>query len=204
MMPAQLLIKNTLTTKFLSRIKKEDRLHPVITLIVYWGEDDWQGAKSLHDILDFGADPVLAQEIKQLIPEYPLHFLNLSEVHNYSHYRTESRTLFELYARRKDKAAFTQYVNEHDECRRMDVETYWALRILVNMPKLKKIIPQSERTEKDMGNIFEDAMEEGLQQGKLTTLYDLVRDGLLSIRDAAIKASMTETDFTNEMHKAGY
>lgn len=47
----------------MSRIRKEDRLHPVITLIVYWGEDKWQGAKSLHDILDFGADPVLAQEI---------------------------------------------------------------------------------------------------------------------------------------------
>ena len=134
--------------EFLSRIKKEDRLHPVITLIVYWGEDEWQDAKSLHDILDFGTDPILAQEIKQLIPEYPLHFLNLSEVHNYSHYRTELRTLFELYDRRKDKTAFTQYVNEHDECKHMDPETYWALRILVNTPQLGTIIPQSERTEK--------------------------------------------------------
>lgn len=194
--------------EFLSQIRKSDRLHPVITLIVYWGEDEWQGAKSLHDILDFGTDPVLAQEIKQLIPEYPLHFLNLAELHNYNHYRTELRTLFELYDRRKDKAAFIQYVNEHDECRHMDAETYWALRILVNIPNLKKMIPQSERMEKNMGNIFEDAVEEGvkkgLQKGKLTTLYDLVRDGLLSIRDAAAKASMTETDFISEMHKAGY
>lgn len=194
--------------EFLSRIRQDDRLHPVITLVVYWGEDEWQGAKSLHDILDFGADPVLAQELKQLVPEYPLHFLNLSEVHNYSHYKTELRTLFELYDRRKDKTAFTQYVEEHDECKHMDAETYWALRILVNTTKLKTMIPPSERMEKNMGNVFdeiwEDAREEGLHEGKLTTLYDLVHDGLLSIKDAAARASMTESAFTTEMQKAGY
>lgn len=59
-----------------------------------------------------------------------------------------------------------------------------------------------------MGNIFEDAMEEGIQrglkQGKLTTLYDLVHDGLLSIQVAAMRVGMTEKEFTSEMHKAGY
>ncbi|MBD5526785.1 MAG: hypothetical protein HDR04_20780 [Lachnospiraceae bacterium] len=190
--------------EFLSRIRQDDRLHPVITLVVYWGEDEWQGAKSLHDILDFGADPVLAQELKQLVPEYPLHFLNLSEVHNYSHYKTELRTLFELYDRRKDKTAFTQYVEEHDECRNMDAETYWALRILVNTTKLKTILPHSERMKKDMGNVFDEIWEDAREEGKLTTLYDLVHDGLLSIKDAAARASMTESAFTTEMQKAGY
>ena len=194
--------------EFLSRIRKEDRLHPVITLVVYWGEDEWQGAKSLHDILDFGADPVLAQELKQLVPEYPLHFLNLSEEHNYNGYRTELRTLFELYDRRKDKTAFTCYVKEHDECNHLDTETYWALGVLLNSKKLKALIPQSERKEHDMSNvideIWEDARKEGLHEGKLTTLYDLGHDGLLSIKDAAARASMTESAFTTEMQKAGY
>lgn len=108
--------------------------------------------------------------------------------------------------------AFTQYVEEHDECKHMDAETYWALRILVNTTKLKTMIPHSERMEKNMENVFdeiwEDAREEGLQrglhEGKLTTLYDLVHDGLLSIKDAAARASMTESAFTTEMQKAGY
>lgn len=55
-----------------------------------------------------------------------------------------------------------------------------------------------------MGNIFEDAMEEGLQKGKLITLCDLVHDNLLSIQDAAARAAMTEQDFAIEMHKEGY
>lgn len=199
--------------EFLSRIKKEDRLHPVITLVVYWGDEEWQGARSLHDILDFGASPALAQEMKNLVPEYPLHFLNLSEIHDYSHYRTELKTLFELYDRRKDKAAFTQYVKEHDECSHLSTETYWALGILLNTKKLKTIIPQAERIEHDMATnvideIWEDALQEGIkkgrQDGKLEILYNLVHDGLLSIKDAAARAAMAESDFTTEMHKAGY
>lgn len=194
---------------FLSGIQHGDRLHPVITLVVYWGEEPWHGAQSLHDILDFGADPALARELKRLVPEYPLHFLNLSEVHDYSPYRTELRTLFELYDRRKDKTAFMRYAREHDECSRLDAETYWALGILLNTKKLQKMIPQAERKERDMATnvideIWEDALQEGIEKGILKNLCDLVHDGLLSVKDAAGRTTMTESEFIVEMQKAGY
>lgn len=198
--------------EFLSRVTKKDRLHPVITLVVYWGEETWQGAGSLYDMLDFGADAALAEEIKNFVPEYPLHFLKLSEVHDYTQYRTELRTLFELYDLRKDRTSFARYLKEHDECKHMDPETCWALGILLNTKKLNVTITQTERMENNMGNVIdeliEDGRKEGIQEGKkvgkLTTLYDLVRDGLLSIQDAAERASMTEHTFTMEMQKAGY
>lgn len=195
--------------EFLSGIHAADRLHPVITLVVYWGEEPWCGATSMHDILDFGTDPVLAQEMKRLVPEYPLHFLNLSEEHNYSGYRTELRTLFELYDRRKNWEDFIRYAREHKECQHLDSETYWTLGILLNTRKFKAMLPQADRKEHNMGKnvideIWEHAMEEGIEKGKLKTLYDLVHDGLLSIKDAAARASMTESDFTTEMQKAGY
>ncbi len=203
--------------EFLSGIRSSDCLHPVITLVVYWGEEPWHGARSLHDILDFGADPVLAHEIKRLVPEYPLQFLNLSEDHDYSVYRSELRTLFELYNRRKDWGNFIRYAKEHEECRHLDPETYWTLGILLNTGKLKEMLPQAERKEHDMANnvideIWEHAMEEGMEKGiekgmekgKLKTLYDLVHDDLLSIKDAAARTSMTESAFMEEMQKAGY
>ncbi len=60
--------------------------------------------------------------------------------------------------------------------------------------------------------IWEHAMEEGIEKGikkgmekgKLKTLYDLVQNGLLSIKDAAAQTSMTESTFMEEMQKAGY
>ena len=35
--------------EFLSGFKKEDKLMPVITLVIYFGDKDWDGAKSIHD-----------------------------------------------------------------------------------------------------------------------------------------------------------
>lgn len=201
----QTAASQTKAGEFLSGIRSADRLHPVITLVVYWGEEPWRGATSMHDILDFGTDPVLAQEMKRLVPEYPLHFLNLSEEHNYSGYRTELRTLFELYDRRKNWEDFIRYAREHKECQHLDSETYWTLGILLNTRKFKTMLPQADRKEQNMGkNVIDEIWEHAMEEGSLKTLYGLVHDGLLSIKDAAARASMTESDFTTEMQKAGY
>ncbi|MCI9313971.1 MAG: hypothetical protein HFI57_03150 [Lachnospiraceae bacterium] len=51
---------------------------------------------------------------------------------------------------------------------------------------------------------IEKGIEKGMEKGKLKTLYDLVHDDLLSIKDAAARTSMTESAFMEEMQKAGY
>ena len=38
-------------------------------------------------------------------------------------------------------------------------------------------------------------------EGKVTTLVGLVKDGLLSIKDAALRANMTESAFEAEIRK---
>ncbi len=45
---------------------------------------------------------------------------------------------------------------------------------------------------------------EGIEIGMLKTLIGLVKDGLLSLKDAAIRSNMTETEFANlpDMKKA--
>ncbi len=171
--------------EFLSKMKQKDRLRPVITLVLYWGEENWQGSKSLHDIINFGEDVVLAEELK---------------------------TLFELYDRRNDKAAFRTYLEDHEECRHLDAETFEALRTLTHAKELKHYQLQEEEETTDMckaiTDLIADGREEGLKQGKakgrLEILFELVRDNLLSIKDAAIKASLTETAFSDAMKKAGY
>ena len=37
--------------EFLSALKKDDRLHPVISLCIYYGEKEWDGPFNLLDML---------------------------------------------------------------------------------------------------------------------------------------------------------
>lgn len=194
--------------EFLSKIKKGDYLHPVITLVVYWGEDSWSGAKNLHDMIDFGKDKILAKELKALVPEYPLHFLNLSEIHDYKNFRTELKILFELYDRRNNKEEFQKYLHSYESCYHMDSETYQTLSVLTGIKELINNTPPKEEANANMWKAIEDLITDGKTEGKiegrLDALYELVHDGLLSIKDAAVKASMTEDTFSSEMKKAGY
>ena len=47
----------------------------------------------------------------------------------------------------------------------------------------------------------EEGREEGRTEGVLTTLIGLVRDGILSIKDAALRANMSESAFKNAMER---
>ncbi len=39
------------TEEFLSRFRRSDQLHPIITLTIYYGEKEWDGPLSLRDMV---------------------------------------------------------------------------------------------------------------------------------------------------------
>ncbi|MBR4027710.1 MAG: Rpn family recombination-promoting nuclease/putative transposase [Lachnospiraceae bacterium] len=52
--------------EFLSRMKKTDKLLSVITIVVYYGEKPWDGAKTLHEMLD------IPEEMKPYVNDYKM------------------------------------------------------------------------------------------------------------------------------------
>src|SRR5699024_10896867 len=40
--------------EFLSGMRKGDRLIPCYTMVIYWGEEKWDGPRSLGDMMEFG------------------------------------------------------------------------------------------------------------------------------------------------------
>ena len=62
--------KSTVRRDFLSGLSAEDRLTPVITLVIYWGSDKWTGPRSLHEMMDFPNDTV-----RQMCTNYNLNLI---------------------------------------------------------------------------------------------------------------------------------
>ena len=57
--------------EYLSRFKKTDRLHPVITLCVYYGEKDWDGPRYLTDMLK------IPEGYRTLVSDYKMNLLEI-------------------------------------------------------------------------------------------------------------------------------
>lgn len=69
----------------------------------------------------------------------------------------------------------------------------------------KRRYKQTEEGQKEMSEIIEkirnEGKVEGLLEGKLETLYSLVKQGLLPLTEGALQANMSEESFQNNMNK---
>ena len=86
------LDEKTTNTKdeFLSRFKKTDRLHPVITLCIYYGEKEWDGATSLKEMLE------LPDYLENLVPDYKMNLLQLRNSENLKFKNKDVQTIFDV------------------------------------------------------------------------------------------------------------
>ncbi len=100
--------------EFLSGIKKKDRFWPVITLVLYYGEEAWNGPKSLHDMLN------IPREIKEYVSDYQLHIIEIRD--NKLKLKNQNNIdLFQLLSIIYD-------VKRSDEERKEEIEKYGAQR----------------------------------------------------------------------------
>ena len=81
----------------------------------------------------------LDRRLRRLIPEYPLHIVNLADIEDYSLFRTELRLLFELYSCRGNKEELKRYMESHEECRHMDEETCHMLGVMTHFKQLQNL-----------------------------------------------------------------
>ncbi len=173
--------------EYLYRVRKEDRLRPVVTLVIYWGNGPWDGPRSLHELLDFGgADSHIALELKRLVPECPLHILDINETNDYSGFCTSLRTVFELYARRTDKGQFMEYVESHEECRHLDQETYRVIGQMIGSKALQKIVNKQKdiKEEQDMCQAIEDLIADGKAEERKRIIDTLMEKLCCSLEEA--------------------
>ena len=60
--------------EFLSKMRKDDRLHPVITLTVYYGEKQWDGPYCLKDMI-----VEMPEEIAAIFSDYKMNLLEVRD-----------------------------------------------------------------------------------------------------------------------------
>lgn len=174
--------------EYLYKVRKQDKLHPIVTLVVYYGEEKWQGAASLHEMMDFDrADPEMALEIQKLVPEYPLHILDLSCFQHFEYFKTELEPFFSLYQKKNRKKEFVEYLRNREVSQKMDEESWDILCELINSRELKQLTQQMKKgkdREEEMSCAFdefmyeerEEAKREGKKAGKAESIIDLLEE----------------------------
>lgn len=162
------------------RIRRSDKLYPIATLVIYWGEQEWNGPKSLHEMIAFhDKGTVLGSEFRKLVPEYPLHFLDLTNFQHFEYFKTELRPLLELYQKRNSKEKFLEYMNDSEKYKDMDEESWYLLSQLTNSKSIRNLIQRREQEEREEGSMckaLDDLIADGKAEGKAEAIIELLEE----------------------------
>lgn len=151
-------------------MKKTDRLIPIYTLCVYHGTEEWDGPRSLKDMMDFGTDK---DGMSRMFADYPLRLWCLNEVTDFQVFHTEIRLLFQVLKFRKNKEELLHLLNNDESYQHMDADTLEVISVMLNAPsiwknreKYMKRNENQEREEYDMCQALTEIVEEAKNDGR--------------------------------------
>ena len=150
--------------EYLSRFSKADRLQPVITLILYCGEKEWDGARRLHELLDLERLP---DSVKPYVADYPIHILDVCHTPDERLRQFPPDICFLLmcikYA--KDKEAFSR-LRELTGTAVISADTCEAIAEYLGEPELLERGSGAEGG-RNMCKAIRDLVEDGRNEGRL-------------------------------------
>ena len=164
-----------------SRNENSDRAkYPVITLVLYLGyEKRWNYPKRLFDVLDIDKD------IRPYVNDFKINLFEIAylEREKIDLFKSDFRILADyLYQMRKNR----DYIA--DETNIAHVEELLTLMSAMTGDNRFEVLDRVEARGIEKGRL------EGRQEGTINTLISLVKDGILSLDEAAIRAGMSAED----------
>ena len=113
--------------EYLTGFYKEDRLTPVITLVVYWGTEAWEAPLNLHDMFS-----VKEPEILSFIPDYQINliapaFMDDQELNKF---QTSLREVFLFVKYSKNKQKLYETITTDSRYKNLEKQAAMVINVL--------------------------------------------------------------------------
>lgn len=169
--------------------KYRDRLYRAafgVTLVLYFG-GQWDGAKSLHELLDFTDIP---KELQRMVNDYQVHILEVQKLEDTSVFRTDVKQVFDAVRLSKAPEKFRELIFSDPAFSDLDIEAY---NVIVQYTHSKDLLDLKENYKKgakiNMCQALTMMLEEernvgknvGLREGKTVGLREGKAESILDI-----------------------
>lgn len=156
--------------EFLSGISKYEKLIPVITIVVYFGKEPWDGPRSVKDMLDLSGLP---EEVKEMVADYPLYLLEVRKIKNPEIYTSDFRWVVEFLQKENSKKEIEKYLAENEKIfSDLDEEAFDLITVMSESHELRSL-KREYQTEnggvnmcKAIKEMIEDGKNEGIELGR--------------------------------------
>ena len=169
--------------EFLSGFYKEDKLIPVITFVIHFGAEEWDGPMCLKDMIT-----VHDKKLLEYIQDYKIYLIDPAKLteEDLRKFSTSLREVLGYIKYSRDKTKLRNYI-VHNPRMKLEKEAAQVIKIITKTPI--KIKTGGEKT--DMCQAVDEMIEDGRREATVRILSGLVKDGILSMEEAASRAGMS-------------
>jgi hypothetical protein len=170
--------------EYLSRMKKTDKFIPVITVVVYYGEKTWDGAKSLHEMLNIPEMMMkYVNDYKMLLVEAKENNLVLHNVNNRDLFNLLEILLDTEIPKNQVKEKVIQYSEEHNTEKAVIMTVAGATNTKLNYNSLAK-------GDGRMCSVFDEIAKEAEVKGRA-----------MEIIETGLEFGLSESDILSRLQK---
>ena len=175
--------------EFLSRFRKEDKICPVLTLVFYYGEEEWDASLDLYGMFNIENTLRENKNLRKYIPNYTINLIDGARIEDCTLFEKDLQIVLGLLKCRKDKQKLKQYVEDNKEFfKSVDVETGMVISSFINSESIKKTIEQQkEGAGVDMCKAMEDWAAEERKEGREEKAIEIAKN-LLNILEIEVIA----------------
>ena len=191
--------------EYMSGFAKDDKLIPVITIVVYWGKRPWDGPRCLKEMLMIEKCPL---ELQQFIVDYPLHLLDVRRYDCAEKFTSDICHVFGFLQRDGDKDELKDYVEKNRKVfSRLGESTYNLLSVMSRCSRLKVVKKNVEKEGaydmcEAIEGIYQDGKREGRRDGRREGKREGKREGIREERrDVLLMLLERLGDVTEELKK---
>ena len=94
---------------FLSGMLPGEKLEPVITIVLYFGEEEWTGPRCLHDMLALQDFP---EALRKYVNDYQLHIFEVNRFKHLEYFQTDLRLVLGFLQNHSNQEMLKKFINK--------------------------------------------------------------------------------------------
>lgn len=187
-----------------SGFTRTDRLHPIVTLILYWRREPWDGAKNLIDMLDMDASERRA--LAPFLQDYKLNLVNMYDLKDTRPCNSQLKYILRLLQLDDNREAMYEEIRSDSAYRQLQPDTGKVISALLGDEKLRKCINEQNieggtiNMCKALDDMWKDAETRGLKKGE-NYFARLTEHLLTDARLEDLKKAIENPVFRNELYR---
>ena len=171
--------KKVSSGEYLTGFYKEDRLIPVITLVVYFGPDKWDAPVCLHEMLS-----VTDEEILAFVPDYKINLITPEGMSDeeLDMFRTSLREVLMFIKYSKDKKQLKEHVENDPAFKNVEQKAGQVINVMTGvdfkMSESEEYVDMCQAMREIREDERREGREEGLKEGREEGLKEGLKEGI--------------------------